>query len=215
MFRYVRVKGGFDSGHVSEKDEFGLNSLKKIMQREEALRLLHQYVKNPRMIAHCLSSEAVLRALAERLGEDPDKWGIAGLLHDLDVEVTNGDMHTHAMETARILHEKGLDEEIIEAIMLHNEDAAHGQPRTKVFHHALAAGETITGLITATALVYPDKKVESVKSKSVVKRMKEKAFAASVRRETIMECEKIGIPLPEFAELSVNAMKRIAPDIGL
>lgn len=185
------------------------------MQREEALDLLHEYVKNPRMIAHCLSSEAVLRAMAKRLGEDQDKWGLAGLLHDLDVEMTEGDMHTHAMETVRILREKGLDEEILEAIMLHNEDAAHGQPRRKVFHHALAAGETITGLITATALVYPDKKVGSVKPKSVVKRMKEKAFAASVRRETIMECEKIGIPLPEFAELSVNAMKEIAPQIGL
>lgn len=211
----MRVKGGLTMACISEKDEFGLNSLKKIMQREEALKLLHQYVKNPRMIAHCLASEAVLRALAERLGEDADKWGIAGLLHDLDVEMTHGDMHTHAMETARILREHGLEEDIIEAIMLHNEDAAHGQPRSKLFHHALAAGETITGLVTATALVYPDKKVESVKAKSVVKRMKEKAFAASVRRETILECEKIGIPLPEFAELSVNAMKKIAPDIGL
>lgn len=185
------------------------------MQREEALDLLHQYVKNPRMIAHCLASEAVLRALARRLGEDPEKWGMAGLLHDLDVEVTEGDMHTHAMETARILKEKGLPEDVLEAIMLHNEDAAHGRPRTDLFHHALAAGETITGLITATALVYPDKKVESVKPKSVVKRMKEKAFAASVRRETILECEKIGIPLPEFAEISLNAMQEIAPEIGL
>ena len=185
------------------------------MQREEALSLLRSYVKNERMIAHCLSSEAVLKALAKRLGEDPERWGLAGLLHDLDVEMTEGDMHTHAMETARVLREKGLDEDIIEAIMLHNEDAAHGQPRSKVFHHALAAGETITGLITATALVYPDKKVGSVKPKSVVKRMKEKAFAASVRRETIMECEKIGIPLAEFAELSVNAMKEIADEIGL
>lgn len=185
------------------------------MQRDEALGLLKAYVKNERMIAHCLASEAVLRALAERLGEDTEKWGLAGLLHDLDVEMTEGDMHTHAMETVRILKEKGLDEDIIEAIMLHNEDAAHGQARSKMFHHALAAGETITGLITATALVYPDKKVESVKPKSIVKRMKEKAFAASVSRETIMECEKIGIPLPEFAELSLNAMKGIASEIGL
>jgi putative nucleotidyltransferase with HDIG domain len=185
------------------------------MQREEALTLLHDHVKNEKMIAHSLASEAVLRALAERLGEDADKWALAGLLHDLDVELTAADMHTHSMETARILGEKGLDPEIIEAVMLHNEDAAHGQERSKVFHHALAAGETITGLITATALVYPDKKVESVKPKSIVKRMKEKAFAASVRRETIMECEKIGLSLQEFVEISLGAMKKIGPQIGL
>jgi uncharacterized protein len=185
------------------------------MQREEALSLLKSYVKNEKMIAHSLASEAVLRALAERLGRDADKWALAGLLHDLDVELTDADMHTHSMETARILSEKGLDPDIVEAVMLHNEDAAHGKTRSKEFHHALAAGETITGLITATALVYPDRKVEGVKPKSVVKRMKEKAFAASVRRETIMECEKIGLSLQEFVEISLGAMKKIGPEIGL
>lgn len=185
------------------------------MQREEALTLLNSYVKNDKMIAHSLASEAVLRALAERLGEDADKWALAGLLHDLDVEITGADMHTHSMETARILSELGLDEDIVEAVMLHNEHAAHGRKRSTVFHHALAAGETITGLITATALVYPDRKVESVKPKSIVKRMKEKAFAASVKRETILECEKIGLSLQEFVEISLGAMKKIGPEIGL
>lgn len=179
------------------------------------MALLHAYVKNDRMIAHSLASEAVLRALAERLGEDAEKWALAGLLHDLDVELTEADMHTHSMETARILEEQGLAPDIVEAVMLHNEHAAHGRSRTEVFHHALAAGETITGLITATALVYPDKKVESVKPKSIVKRMKEKAFAASVSRETIMECEKLGLSLQEFVEISLGAMKKIGPEIGL
>ncbi len=185
------------------------------MLRENAIELLHQHIANPRMIAHCLASEAVLRALARLLGQNPETWGLAGLLHDLDVEITGGDVRTHAMETARILSEQGLDPEIVEAIMLHNEDAAHGIPRTKMLHHALAAGETITGLITATAMVYPDRKVSSVKPKSVVKRMKEKAFAASVSRETILECEKIGIPIEEFAALSVSSMQEIAEDLGL
>ncbi len=161
------------------------------------------------MIAHCMASEAVLRAMAERLDEDIDKWGLAGLLHDLDVEITNANMKVHAMETARILKENGIDEDIVEAIMLHNEYAAHGRERNKKFHYALAAGETITGLITATALVYPDKKVQSVKTKSILKRMKQKAFAASVKRENILECEKAGIPLNEFAELALNAMKEL------
>jgi putative nucleotidyltransferase with HDIG domain len=166
---------------------------------------LHQYIKNDRMINHSLASEAVMRALAKRLGRNDEKWGLAGLLHDLDVELTHADPKTHGLETARILTEMGIDEDVVEAIRLHNEMATN-IPRTAEFHHALAAGETITGLITATSLVYPDKKVSSVKPKSVVKRMKEKAFAASVKRENILECELIGIPMEEFAELAIVAM---------
>jgi len=179
-----------------------------LLPREEALALLRQYIKNERMINHSLASEAVLKALARRLGKDEDKWAQAGLLHDLDVEVTNADPYVHGLETARILAEMGIDEDVVEAIKLHNEMASQ-EPRTKEFHHALAAGETITGLITATSLVYPDKKVSSVKPKSVVKRMKEKAFAASVKRENILECELIGVPLEEFAELAINAMAEL------
>ena len=184
------------------------------MKREEALTLLKEYIKNERTIWHSLASEAVMKALAIRLGEDSEKWAMAGLLHDLDVEITNADPKVHGLETARILEEKDVDAEIIEAIKLHNEEATD-IPRSKPFHHALAAGETITGLIQATTYVYPDKKITSVKSSSVVKRMKEKAFAASVKRESIRECELIGIPLNEFAEICVNAMCEIADQIGL
>jgi predicted hydrolase (HD superfamily) len=175
--------------------------------REDAIVLVREYIKNERTIWHSLASEAVMRALA-------DKWGLAGLLHDLDVEVTNADPKVHGLETARILAEKCVDADIIEAIKLHNEEATD-IPRTTTFQYALAAGETITGLIQATTYVYPDKKIASVKSSSVAKRMKEKAFAASVKRESIMECEKIGLPLPEFAEIAVNAMRGIADQIGL
>ncbi|KAF0199599.1 MAG: hydrolase [Bacteroidetes bacterium] len=185
-----------------------------LLAREEALRLLHQYVKNDRMIAHSLASEAVMKALAERLGRDTEKWGQAGLLHDLDVEITHAEPAVHALETARILSGMGVDAEVIDAIRMHNEMAT-GIERSKEFQYALACGETITGLITATAMVYPDRKVASVKPKSVVKRMKEKAFAASVKRENILECEKIGIPLDEFAALAVAAMAGIAEEIGL
>ncbi len=89
------------------------------------------------------------------------------------------------------------------------------KPATTLFQHALAAGETITGLIYATALVYPDKKIASIKYKSVSKRMKQKAFAASVNRDIIMECEEIGIPLDEFIQISVDAMREVADEIGL
>ena len=185
-----------------------------MITRERAVELLEKYIDDPRMRNHCYASEAVLRAIAERLGEDPDRWGIAGLLHDLDVEVTGADPKKHALVTGELLAGEDVDEEMIEAIRRHNEMAT-GLPRTTTFQHALSAGETITGLITATALVYPDKKLASVKPKSVVKRMKEKAFAASVDREKIRECEKIGIPLPEFATLSVEAMRKISDRLGL
>ena len=176
-----------------------------LISREKAINLLHQYIKNDRMIFHSLASEAVLRAMARRLGRDEEKWGLAGLLHDLDVEITHADPKVHGLETARILNEMEVDPDIIEAIKLHNEYATD-QSRTSEFHHALSAGETITGLILATSLVYPDKQISSVKPKSVTKRMKEKAFAASVKRENILECELIGIPMDEFAELSIAAM---------
>ena len=184
------------------------------MNRENAIELLDTYFKNERMKNHCYASEAVLRALAERLGRNPDQWGMAGLLHDIDVEITDADPKRHGLEGLPILREAGMDEESIEAIKMHNEEAT-GMPRSREFHYALAAGETITGLIVATTLVYPDKKLASVKPKSVVKRMKQKAFAASVNRDTIRECENIGIPLPEFAELAVEAMRGISDKLGL
>jgi putative nucleotidyltransferase with HDIG domain len=166
------------------------------------------------MIAHSLASEAVMRALARRLGRDEERWGLAGLLHDLDVELCNADLDVHGLESERILREKGLDADIIDAIRMHNEKAA-GSGRSTEFQHALAAGETITGLILAAAMVTPDRKLASVKAKSVLKRMKEKAFAASVNRENIRECERIGIPLEEFVELSLQAMGEIGDRLGL
>lgn len=184
------------------------------MTIEQAENLLKKYVTNTKMLYHSYSSEAVMRGLAKRLGRDEEKWALAGLLHDIDVEVTGADPKTHALKAVEILRGEGLDEEIIDAIKMHNEEAT-GLPRTTEFQHALAAGETITGLIYATALVYPDKKIASVKPKSVTKRMKQSAFAASVSREHIMECEEIGIPLPEFAEIALESMKGIADKIGL
>ena len=182
--------------------------------RQGALELLHQYVKNENMIRHCLASEVVLRALARRFGEDEELWGLAGLLHDLDVEITQGDLSVHGLRSVEILTAAGVAPAIVDAVKMHNEKA-HGTTRTERFHKALAAGESITGLITATTLVYPDKKLASVKPASVVKRMKEKAFAASVDRDIIRECEQVGIPLAEFAALAVDAMRTIAPDLGL
>ncbi len=184
------------------------------ISRDLALLKLSEHVKNEKTIVHCLASEAVMRALARRLGEDEERWGLTGLLHDIDVEVTNADPKVHALKAEELLSEFDLDEEILDAIRMHNDEAT-GIPRSTKFHHALAAGETITGFIYATTLVYPDKKIESIKYKSVRKRMKEKAFAAGVNRDHIMECEKIGIQLDEFIQLSVDAMREVSDEIGL
>ncbi len=182
--------------------------------REEGLELVRIHLKNQHLINHSLAAEAVLRAMAERLGEDPEKWGLAGLLHDLDSE-TQPDLATHTSETVAILKEKGVDQEIVEAIRLHNPTAWPGEQRTTVFQYALAAGETITGLIIAAAFVNPARKLAAVKAKSVRKRYKEKAFARGADRETIAECEQAGIPLADFCELSLVAMQAIADEIGL
>lgn len=184
-----------------------------IVKRQTAIALLNTHIQNPRMIAHCLASEAVMRRLAKHFGEDEEDWGLCGLLHDIDVELTEADPHIHGTKARELLAPLGLSEEATEAIEYHNEISAPF-PRSKRMHHALAAGETITGLIFATAFVYPDKKISSVKPSSVVKRMKEKLFAASVKRENIMECELIGISLPDFTAMSVEALKEIETELG-
>jgi putative nucleotidyltransferase with HDIG domain len=182
--------------------------------RERALDLLRQHLSNPNLIKHCLASEAVMRGLARHLNEDEELWGLTGLLHDLDVELTEEDLSRHTHETVRILREEGVAEEILDAIRMHNE-YAHSDKRTQRFHHALAAGETITGLIIATALVYPDKTLASVKPKSVRKRYKEKLFAAGADRAIIAECEEIGIPLADFCDICLASMQGIAEDLEL
>lgn len=185
-----------------------------MISRNEAESLLKKYVQNDKMLYHCYSSEAVMRALANHLGHDIEKWGLAGLLHDIDTEIIDANPKKHGLVAEELLSKEDIEEDVIDAIKMHNKEAT-GLERNTEFQHALAAGETITGLIYATALVYPDKKIKDVKTKSITKRMKQNAFAASVSRENIKECEKIGIPLNEFAEIALNAMKKIADKIGL
>ena len=182
--------------------------------REAWLSLLESHVKTDALIKHCLATEAIMRALARRLGEDEEAWGTAGLLHDLDFEETKNDPQEHGLKTAGILASAGIGPEVIECIKAHNAEAL-GIERNTDFAHALAAAETITGLIVATALVYPDQKLASVKPGSIIKRMKKKDFARAVNRQIIMECEQVGLSLAEFVELSLKAMQGISDALGL
>lgn len=181
--------------------------------KEKALEILKKYIKNQNLIKHCIASWAVMRKIAEKFDEDVEKWSLAGLLHDIDVEITNG-ITEHTKKAVVILKEIGIDDDVIQAIKMHNPDA-WGFKSEEKFHIALRSAETITGLIVALALVMPNKKISEVKVESVLKRFKEKRFASGVNRDAIVECEKIGIPLNEFVEISINAMKEVSDELGL
>ena len=152
-------------------------------------------------------------ALAERLGEDKEEWGLAGLLHDIDMELTEGDMSSHGKLGADLVSEMGASDAMSHAILAHNE--AIGVPRETKLDNALFCADPLTGLITAAALVRPDKKLASVEPKSVRKRFKEKSFAAGANREQIATCSELGLELDEFIELGLRAMQGIADDLGL
>jgi putative nucleotidyltransferase with HDIG domain len=185
-----------------------------MVNRERALELLKQHMAAENLRRHCLATEAIMRKLAQRLKKDEELWGLTGLVHDLDLELTRDDQSRHGLVAADMLAEEGFPPEAIQAIRTHNGEVL-GISRQSDFDHALACAETITGLIVATAMVQPDKKVASVKPKSVKKRMKEKRFAENVNRDIIRECEHIGVPLEEFIPLSVEAMQEIAEELGL
>ena len=183
------------------------------IDRDRALELVRRNLAAPHLVAHSLASEAVMRRLAGQLGEDPEKWGLAGLLHDLDVE-RHPCLAVHTHETARILEEEGVAPEIVEAIRLHNEHAHAGRRHTP-FQHALAAAETVTGLIVAAALVQPERRLANVSPRSVVKRFKDKRFAAGADRAIIREYEQLGLTLEAFCTLALEAMQEIASELEL
>ncbi len=181
------------------------------MDRQKAVDLMMERVTEPNLQNHMLATEAVMRVLAERFDQDVERWGLAGLLHDLDYHETIDDFPKHGYIASDILREMGIDEEILNAIVAH---AGH-QDRVTLLDKALYAADPVTGLIVAAALIRPEKKLEPVKLKSVKKRFKEKQFAKGADRDQISSCEEMDVPLEEFLELSLDAMKKIAPDIGL
>jgi putative nucleotidyltransferase with HDIG domain len=183
------------------------------MTREEALDSVKANVENENSVKHMLATEAIMRALAGRLGEDEEEWGLTGLLHDIDMELAEGDMSTHSKLGADLARELGASETMAHAILTHNE--THGMPLETKLDKALFCADPLTGLVTAAALVRPDKKLAGLEARSVVKKFKEKSFAAAVDRQQITPCSEIGLQLGEFIELGLEAMKEIAADLGL
>ncbi len=183
------------------------------MTREEAMESVRANVENGNLIKHMLATEAVMRALARRLGEDGEEWGLTGLLHDIDVELTAGDMSSHSRLGADLARELGASEAMTHAILCHNE--AHGASRISKLDKALYCVDPLSGLIIAAALINPDKKLASLKAASVKKRFKEKSFAAGANREQIAQCSELGVEVDELIALGVKALQEIASDLGL
>ncbi|HLB28439.1 MAG TPA: HD domain-containing protein [Dehalococcoidales bacterium] len=183
------------------------------MNREEALAAVKAKVANENSVKHMLAAEAIMRALARRFGEDEEEWGLAGLLHDIDLELFGGDMNVHSRMGSDMVKELGAGAAIAQAILCHNE--THGVPRQTRMDKALFCADPVTGLITASALVMPDKKLASVAASSVKKRFKAKGFAAGANRENISTCSELGLELDEFLDLGLQAMQGIAAELGL
>ena len=183
------------------------------MRREEALDSIKANVENENLVRHMLAAEAIMRALARHLGEDEEEWGLTGLLHDIDLELVGEDMNEHSKLGADLARELGASEAMARAILCHNE--THGIPPETKLDKALFCVDPLTGLIVAAALVRPDKKLASLKARSVMRRFKEKSFAPGANRGQISQCSQIGLELGEFIELGLEAMQGIADDLGL
>lgn len=188
------------------------------MTRNAAFALVQEYTKNQNLIKHMLAVEATMRAYAKKFNEDEESWGLAGLLHDFDYERYPNDAHQptqeHPAVGVQILRERGVSEELCQAILGHA--TYTGVPRRSLMAKALFACDELTGLIVATALVRPNKKLAEVDVEAVKKKWKDKSFARGVNREEIEQgAQELNIPLDEHIDFVIKAMQGIAPQLGL
>ena len=183
------------------------------MNRPEALAIVREYIKNENLVRHMLAVEAAMRFYAEKFGQEPETWGITGLLHDFDWEI-HPTLENHPQAGAPLLRQRGVPEEIVRAVLSHADHT--GVPRQSLMEKALYACDEITGLVTAVALVRPSRSLHDLEASSVKKKWKDKAFAAGANREEIAKAtEEFGIELWEHVGNVILAMRRIAPELGL
>jgi putative nucleotidyltransferase with HDIG domain len=180
--------------------------------RDAAYQLIHDRLGPGNTLSHCLATEACMRALAVRLGEDPELWGLAGLVHDCDLDVCADDPQRHGVLGAEILRGAGAPEALVHAVLGHNDKVE----RVSLLDKALWVVDPTTGMITASALVRPSRSTSDLKVKSVVKRLKDKRFAAAVDRDQIRACEALlGLDLTEFLTTCLAAMDAVRDQLGL
>src|SRR6202049_3564504 len=183
--------------------------------RNDAYALMTSHVKNQNLQKHMLAVEAAMRFYARKYGEDEELWAMTGLLHDCDYE-EYPDLREHTQVSAQWLREGGYDEQIIYAILAHNDLNLATHPRSTLLAHALYACDEVTGMVTATALVRPTKSILGLEVSSVRKKMKTKGFAAGVNREDLVNgAAELGVDLDEHIAFVIEAMSSIAPTLGL
>jgi putative nucleotidyltransferase with HDIG domain len=164
-------------------------------------------------VKHCLAVEAIMRGLAVRLDENVAFWSLVGLLHDVDYDLTAKDPSQHTLVGSRMLAEIGLREDLVRAVLVHNE--AHGIPRETTLDKALYCADALSGLVTAAALIRPEKKLAPVTVDFIMRRFGEKSFARGANRDQIKSCSEIGLQLDEFVGIGLGSMQAIAEDLGL
>ena len=184
-----------------------------MMTRDEAYQELTKYITNKNLLKHMLSTEVVMVRLAKHFDQDPDLWGIAGLMHDIDYDETKDDPEVHSLKGAGILAELGFPEEVVYAVKVHND--RHGLPRNSLLDKALYATDPLTGLIVAGALIRPEKKLAVLDVASLRKRFDEKSFARGANRQQIQACSELGLSLEEFLGYGLEAMQGIAEELEL
>jgi putative nucleotidyltransferase with HDIG domain len=183
------------------------------VNREQALTIVNEFIQNQNLIRHMLAVEAAMRFYARKFGEDEEMWGVTGLMHDFDWEI-HPTLEEHPQAGERLLRERGVPEEIIRAVLSHADHT--GVARESSMEKALFACDEITGLIIAVALVRPSRSLMDLKVKSVKKKWKDKAFAAGANRDEIAQgTEEFGIELWEHVGNVIEAMRSIAPELGL
>src|SRR5258708_7057869 len=187
------------------------------MTRGEALKLLYDHMESPNLRRHCLAVEATMRALARYHKANEETWGIAGLLHDADYELTKDNPKEHTKKIIEWLADFDTGDDVKEAILAHGWGYVEGNPEPKTeMEWALYCCDELTGIIVAVALTRPDKKLASVTIESMKKKWKEKSFAGGVDREQVSQCEsRLKIPLDDFMEIALTAMQGISEDLGL
>ena len=183
------------------------------MTRDEALNYVKANVKNGNLIKHMLATEAIMRALAKRFGEDEEEWRLTGLLHDIDIELIGDSLADHGRLGADLCMELGASPKICHAIMCHN--WTNGIPCVTLLDSALLCTDALTGLITAGALIRPDRKLAGLTVESLMKHFGDRRFAAAAGREQIAFCSAIGLELEEFIGIGLEAMQGIADELGL
>jgi putative nucleotidyltransferase with HDIG domain len=183
------------------------------MNRDKALEVVNEFIENQNLVRHMLAVEAAMRFYAQKYGEDQEKWGVTGLLHDFDWEI-HPTLEQHPQAGEPLLRERGVPEEIIRAIQSHADHT--GIPRESSMEKALFACDEITGLITAVALVRPSRSLADLKVKSVKKKWKDKSFAAGANRDEIAQgADEFGVDLWEHTANVIEAMRQVAPELGL